>query len=229
MDYKEFLQKQAEEEAEKLITDSDRQYYKTLFEKNEQAETASPVAVIAKKPWYKQWSVLSSIACAVCVLVIIVSSVLVNNRNGFLYKEENIVTENVTISNAREELKYFELKDNDFLIKKSYDNPSKSTLYFSFQGETDVAEVSLTVVVNEHYNYKFTLSEDIHTQTLDKYTVNYNKNENINLSGITYDYRGYIKVQTETAYFEYKQQIPLGEYADEAFFDDLQQLITLKA
>ncbi|MBD5584927.1 MAG: hypothetical protein HDQ88_07585 [Clostridia bacterium] len=232
MNFKDYFQKQAEAQADKLITESDRQFCKALLESNEEvsSQPVAPVAVIAKKPWYKQWDIIASIACAVCILVIIVSSVLINNnKDDFLFKDENIVSDVATVEQLQSDLKYVSLPNNLNEISYSYDSVTKTRLFYNIKQKTEIADVELVVVINENYNYSFEFDKEEITETLDSYSVIYNKKESINLSGTTYNYKGYIKVQTETVYFEYKAQEAIPEeYADEAFFDDIQQLIGVK-
>ena len=81
----------------------------------------------------------------------------------------------------------------------------------------------MVVVINEKYNYNFPLKEEVANKQLPNYVVNYTKESSRGKPQI--NYRGWLKVNTETVYFDYVQIPALG---DDAFFESLQQIIQVK-
>lgn len=104
-----------------------------------------------------------------------------------------------------------------------FDSKSNDKLYYSCSADFEFFIIDLVVVINEKYNYKFDIIEDTTAKQLSDYTVNFSSESSRGQSYVTY--RGWIKVQTETVYFNYVQTPETGE---DEFLESIQQIVKVK-
>lgn len=202
-------------------TEEDKEFYYSLLQQVE--------ANAAEKKHVNLWKIITPIATVTAAAIITVTCVLATRVNkDFLYSEENIKSENSTFAAVKTDSKYFnidiiESEITNILLMS--DTQSNDKLYYTFESELDLSFISMIVVINEKYNYKFEIINES-TYNLPEYSLTYNKDKYNSSMGIQgYLYKGKIQVQTETVYFEYTQLPALG---DEAFFESIQQIIQVK-
>lgn len=229
MDLKEYLQQQAEKDAEALITEGDRQHLEKLMQKIDEA----PAPVKVKTPWYRRWQFLSGAAVAAVAVIIAASVVLINDRpSEFLYSDKHIVTVVSELQSLQTDLKYFSVIDSEstqYEVRKSYDSVSGDKLYYSASTRYMLSEVNLVFVINERYDYKFDIKSETSTKQLTDYSVAYAKMSDMSGTNAfnAIKYSGWIKLQTETVYFNYLQP-DLEILDDETFFAGIQQIVGVK-
>lgn len=206
-------------------TEEDKEFYYSLLQQVE----ANAAVKAAEKKHVNLWKIITPIATVTAAAIITVTCIFATRGNNeFLYSDENIKSEETTFNLMQEDIKHFNLNkletnSNNFLLMT--DSKSTDKLYFTFDSRVGLVNINLVIVINEKYNYKFEIKDEI-TKSLTDYSLTYNKNETLTNSGIVgYTYLGKIAVQTETVYFEYTQLPALG---DEAFFESIQQIIQVK-
>ncbi|MDE6586069.1 MAG: hypothetical protein K2K80_05265 [Clostridia bacterium] len=211
MDIRKELQRQAEKDRAKLITQGDLDFCKSIVDQ-------IPEKAVVKPRIKKWWGFAGAFVTVLGVFLIIfftVGNPLHNN-----YNSDNIVSENATISQIQNDSKCFDLVEPisyEYSVLMYYDKVSGDKLYYIGDTKTDIFNLYLAIVINEKFNYDFEFKTESQEKQLTSYTVNYENLDNT--------YRGYIKLNTETVYFEYEQ---LSQAGDEAFFDDIQNLIKAK-
>ena len=222
MRVKKYLREQGEKEAEQLLTEGDRAFCQSLVE-----QVKEPV----KKPRVKMWAALSS-ALAVCVTLAVVLPVVLSNRSPKVYyRDENVLSQESTLANLQADVKYFSIvgfdEAQEVTVSLNYDSISNDKLYYSLNARFDSNNIAIDVVVNKNYQYKFETGNTPITQQLVNYSVTYYYEENESfLPNIkSAEYRGEIKLKTETVYFDYRQAIAQG---DAVFFQDIQSYIQTK-
>ena len=123
------------------------------------------------------------------------------------------------------DLKYFEIVENNlqYSVILKYDSVSNDKLYYVVEGTAALSSFTFNIVINENYNYNYSFEEQIENKQFADFSLSY---EAINISGTGAKlYKGLIKNQTEYIYLEYRQLIDIGE---QAFFDDIQNIIKIK-
>lgn len=223
MNIKKYLQQRAEKDAEKLLTEEDRQFCRNLFI----AESAPQQPVIAKPKTFKI-KVLTSLAAVLVIGIVLgVTLPLVLNRNipvgDIHYKEENIVQTACTIEDVNDNAKYFQIieaENMSLFTQLKYDSVSKDKLYYIIEGDTGIAVFTLYIVINKNYDFEFSIGNEL----LIKPEI-YNLNYEVIKGNNTANYLGVINNGTETAYINYNQIYDLGE---QVFFAELQSVLTVK-
>lgn len=226
MNLKKYIRQKSEEDAEKLISESDEQFCRAIAE---QSVTAPQARV--KTPKHKLWVWLSS-AAAVAAAAVMTTVVLVNNRPIY-YQQDVFNCRTATMEQLQADSKYFSICEpetplEEVQITVAHDIETDDKLCYFLDSkyevaEANLAEVNLTIVVNKHYHHYFNM-DDYNTVKLSEYTVDYETGYN-ELIIPCYCYRGRIKVKTETVYFEYKL---LRGFDDEIFINEIQKLVQLK-
>ena len=141
-----------------------------------------------------------------------------------LYKIENITSKEVAVDEMIEDLNYFDLS----LIESDasnlyYDTVTNDKLYYTFNSYIDNSTIVFTTVINKYFKYDFNFNGVIKSAKLEDYTVKYSYGESQIKD--TVEYKGLIKVKTETVYFKYSQSPADGE---QAFLNSIEQLIKIK-
>lgn len=224
MNLKKRLQKEAEKDAEVLLTEEDELFIKQLAHSNVSLKMVQPELKKSKK----FWAVLGSVATVIIAAVIVFPSVFVNRGgNDIFYKDTDIVEVFCSLDEMQPNVKYFQIEEHDipYTILLSYDSVSNDRLYYTVNGSTLISRFKLYLIINEHYDYNFTLNEDLMIYNLSNYNINYDKTRINGIDGAEVNYTGYVKLQTEIIYIEYQQLIDIG---DQAFFDDIESIIKVK-
>lgn len=108
-----------------------------------------------------------------------------------------------------------------------YDSVSLDKLYYKMKLKSDFQQSEIVLVVNQYYNYNFKINEQTTVRQLENYTIEYIRDGKENSNGTDYKYSGWVKVESETAYFVYEQHNHIGD-SDDEFFEDIQNIIRLK-
>lgn len=225
MNIKKYIEQQAEKDAESLITESDREFCMQLAIK---AQQTAP-----KRRKFK--SVVISSMATVCVVALVLGITLpltLNKQsaaNEIFYKEENVDKVACTIEDVNNNSKYFKVEETEgFALhyQLHYDSITEDKLYYSVDVTNGmVSTFTLYIIVNKNYSYDFEKYEDLLHEQLTQYDIEYNI-ERVGSAMLTeLKYRGIIKVESETVYIDYTQNIDIG---DEAFFGDIQSVLKLK-
>ncbi len=215
MDIKEYLQQKAEEDASSVLSESDKEYCKSIALQS----NLPPRNRYNRKFW-------ACISCAVCVLVaaIITIAVIFAPRKPLMYFEENIVSQHSTIEAFNSDSKQFEInliEYSTYDFSMSCDSESGDKLYYETQIKGFFESSSIVIVINKNYNYPFEELGEMVTQPLDGYTLNYSVDESFDST----QYSGWIKLKTETVYITYTQKPSLG---NDKFFEYVQSVIQAK-
>lgn len=224
MNLKKYLKQRAEEDAESLITESDREFCMQL------AQNARQIA-----PKRKRFNLAAvSSAAAVCLVAVIlgITLPLVLNRQPAVeeihYKEENVAKTACTIEEVNINTKYFQISQTENIIilpMLNYDSVSGDKLYYSVSVTTQISVFTLYIVINENYSYSFEKYEDLSYGQLAQYSVEYNVERVDGVMATELKYRGIISVESETVYIDYTQNFDIG---DDAFLDDIQNVLKVK-
>lgn len=222
MNLKKHLQAQAEKDAEILLNEEDELFIKELVG-NGTSAAVSHRAAKRKKLWLS----LAGIVAAAIVAVVIVVPIVFANRDsdGIFYLDSNIKERQSTLEEMQPDLKYFEIVENNlqYSVILKYDSVSNDKLYYVVEGATALSSFTFNIVINENYHYNYSFEEQIKNKQFADYSLNY---EVLNVTGTGSKlYKGLIKNQTEYIYIEYNQLIDIGE---QAFFDDIQNIIKVK-
>lgn len=225
MNLKKQLKIKKQRTTEVPYTEEDKEFYYSLVQQVE----VNAAARAAEKKRTNLWKIITPIATVTAAAIITVTCVFATRGNNkFHYSDEKIKSEDSTFASLKTDLTYFNLDQLESGITNMMllsDSQSNDKLYYKFDAELDLSFISLVVVINEKYNYKFEIINET-TTSLSEYTLTYNKDKHNSSTGISgYLYKGKIQVQTETVYFEYTQLPALG---DEAFFESIQQIIQVK-
>ncbi len=100
-------------------------------------------------------------------------------------------------------------------------------LYYKNEIKSDLQQSEIVLVINENYNFKFSVQGQTTVRQLENYTIEYIRDGKENSNGTDYKYSGWVKVESETAYFVYEQHNHIGD-SDDEFFEDIQNIIRLK-
>ncbi len=221
MNLKKHLQTQAEKDAENLLNEEDELFIQQLVQSG--APAATRTLSKAKKFWI---SFASIIATAVVASIIVVPVVFANRTpGGIFYQESNIREQQATFEEMQNNVKYFEIVENNLQhsVILKYDSVSNDKLYYVVEGTVALSKFTFNIVINENYNYNYSFGEQINIKQFADYSLSY---EVLNITGMGSKlYKGLIKNQTEYIYLEYRQLIDIGE---QAFFDDTQNIIKVK-
>ena len=222
MNLKKHLQTQAEKDAENLLNEEDELFIQQLVQSG--APAATRTLSKAKKFWI---SFASIIATAVVASIIVVPVVFANRTpNGIFYQESNIREQQSTVEEMQVDLRYFSINESSqspYRVLLKYDLLSKDKLYYTLESSTALSKFTFNIVINEIYHYKYSFGEQINIKQFADYSLSY---EVLNITGMGSKlYKGLIKNQTEYIYLEYRQLIDIGE---QAFFDDIQNIIKVK-
>ena len=221
MNLKKHLQTQAEKDAENLLNEEDELFIQQLV------QSGAPAATRTLSKAKKFWISFASIIATAVVASIIVVPVMFANRTpgGIFYQESNIREQQATFEEMQSDLKYFEIVQNNlqYSVILKYDSVSNDKLYYVVEGTAALSSFTFNIVINENYNYNYSFEEQIENKQFADFSLSY---EAINISGTGAKlYKGLIKNQTEYIYLEYRQLIDIGE---QAFFDDIQNIIKIK-
>ena len=224
MNLKKHLRTQAEKDAENLLNEEDELFIQQLVQSG--APAATRTLSKAKKFWI---SFASIIATAVVASIIVVPVVFANRTpGGIFYQESNIREQQATFEEMQSDLKYFEIVENSLQhsVILKYDSVSNDKLYYVVEGTAALSKFTFNIVINENYNFNFDVgSDELREHPFTDYSINYvsYKTESGGLNET--QYFGYIQFKTEIVYIKYRQLIDIGE---QAFFDDIQNIIKVK-
>lgn len=212
-----------EDEPQEEMTEHELELYNSLLER---VEKNAAVRTAKQAKMLKIFTpIVSSLVVIIFTLVCVFS--LKNSTNETLYKDINVISKNVDYTELQTNIKFFNIENfetDSEQIKLSYDSESNDKLYYSVLGYVESSSINFVILINEKYNYNFDLDGEEKSAQLADYTVFYTV-ENIRDKPAKKKFRGWIKVQTETVYFEFIQKPALG---DEAFFETIQQVVKVK-
>lgn len=205
------------------LTEKEQELYNSLVEQVERNAASGAVVAKTVHPW-KFWA---PAAAFVCVIAVVLTCVFTLRPSGELtYNDENTKIVEATFTDLKDNIKYFDLSYIEAYRNQSsraYDTVSNDNLYYRNITNIDLTTINMVVVINEKYEYKFDLDENVNSQNLSDYTLTYSSKSSRGDPQI--NYKGYIKFETETVYFDYVQVPASG---DEAFFESIQQIIKVK-
>lgn len=208
---------------EEPMSEREQEIYNSLVQRVRQnAEGAVKI-----KKHTNLWKILTpAISFAVAIAITLTCVFTLNRQKEFLYSEDYVVSEDSIFSALHQDIKNFNLAFIEPFAESvvlNYDLKSNDKLFYSVSAHVELSSIELVVVINEKYNYNFPLKEEVANKQLPNYVVNYTKESSRGKPQITY--KGWLKVNTETVYFDYVQVPALG---DDAFFESLQQIIQVK-
>ena len=223
MNLKKCLQKQAEKDAEIFLDEDDELFIKELIQND------SSIAEVQSKRSKKFWTCIASLVTVVVAAVIIFPSVFVNRGgDNIFYKDDDIVEVTCQLEEVQQNTKYFQINNsaqtlNNFTLK--YDRVTNDKLFYTIEGLSVLSNYKFYIVINNKYNFKFEMDEELNVKPLTEYSLNYvvYLSDGIDMAGARY--LGYISLNTEIIYFEYEQVIVPDE---KAFFDDIESIIKVK-
>lgn len=225
MNLKKQFKKEREHLEEKLYTEGDELYFKTVLEKVEDAN----ISRTKTKRRIKYWVWLSSLSATLIAASIIIPVVFISSR-PIHYWNENIKSEYCDIKNVYDNANYLifnEYPEANQTISLYYDTLSLDKLYYKMEMKSNLQQSVIVLVVNEDYNYDFSVQGQTVVRQLENYTIEYIRDGKENSNGTDYKYSGWVKVESETAYFVYEQHNHIGD-SDDEFFEDIQNIIRLK-
>ncbi len=225
MNLKKQFKKEREHLEEKLYTEGDELYFKTVLEKVEDAN----ISRTKTKRRIKYWVWLSSLSATLIAASIIIPVVFISSR-PIHYWNENIKSEYCDIKNVYDNANYLifnEYPEANQTISLYYDTLSLDKLYYKMEMKSNLQQSVIVLVVNEDYNYDFSVQGQTAVRQLENYTIEYIRDGKENSNGTDYKYSGWVKVESETAYFVYEQHNHIGD-SDDEFFEDIQNIIRLK-
>lgn len=222
------LFKSNEDGIEVSLTVGDEQL-RQKFLQDVRANAAKRQTEEAPRRYNNFWKVFSAVATACVAVVVVTVSVVLTRDNSFVYyKEENIETMSSNIDELQNSVKYFSFQtDSECEVKLKYDSISGDKLFYSLDSRGVGSEKAFQIVINEHYTLPYEELRDAKTVTLDSYAITYEFSQyNLEELGIEGSkYIGYIKVKTETVYFDMKL---LPSMQEEQFFDYIQTIVKVK-
>lgn len=224
MNFKKFIKLKEEIQQDEPMSEDEELLFNSLVQMVQQKEVSDCVAV---KRRVNPWKILTPAISFLGIIAITLTFIFTLNRSkDFKYSDENIQSTESTFIDMNSEFKWFDLAYIEPYINKvfvSYDSISNDNLYYTCIAEIELSIIYLTVVINEKYDYKFEIANDAVSKELNDYTIIYSSESSRVDPQIKY--KGWIKVETETVYFDYVQMPAMG---DEAFFESIQQIIKLK-
>lgn len=210
---------------EEPMSEQELERYNALMRRVSQNEAEWAVA----KRKVNVWKFLTPVFTFVCTLAITLTCIFMltpKSPKDLVYNEDKIISQNSTLNVLNTDTKYFNLNVYDgstAMIYLMYDSESKDKLYYSLHADIDESSIQLNIVINKNYNYKFELEKEPTVKQLTEYEITYTSESSRGDPQI--NYKGWIKVDTETVYFDYMQIPAMG---DEAFFESVQQIIKVK-
>lgn len=208
---------------ERQLTEEEQALYNSLIAQVE-SNSASGAAVKKKQ---NLWRILTPILSVAGAIVITLTCVFtLRNTGDFVYFDENVKSEKSSYIEMQTDINIFDLDllANSFYdVSLHYDIKSNDKLYYSSLANIELSKISLVIVINEKYNFKFDIDGEVVTKQLSDYSITYNGTSSRGQPTTTY--KGWIKVQTETVYFDYVQTPDVGE---DAFLESIQQIVKVK-
>lgn len=208
---------------ERQLTEEEQALYNSLIAQVE-SNSASGATVKKKQNLWRILTPILSVAGAIAITLTCVFTL--RNSGEFVYNDRNIKNETISFIDMQTNINFFDISfieqsaDQIFLY---YDTKSNDKLYYAASANIELSRLSLTIVINEKYDYKFNIDGEVVTKQLPDYSITYN---GISSRGQpTTTYKGWIKVQTETVYFNYVQTPDAGE---DAFLESIQQIVKVK-
>ena len=216
-------------DAEVPYSERDRQFYERLLTDVEsgeiQSKSGQQTAVKAKTfNLQKTLLLLGAFLVAVGIVCGLVFGLPASQAPA--YCDDKIAVQETTYGQLYEDLVYFDLshfESNTNKYNLYYDTVTTDKLYYNFTSIVDTSNLSLSVVINKYFNYDFKFNGVKKSAKLEDYTVKYSFGESQIKD--TVEYKGLIKVKTETVYFIYNQSPADGE---QAFLNSIEQLIKIK-
>ncbi len=215
-------------DAEVPYSERDRQFYERLLTDVEsgeiQSKSGQQTAVKAKTfNLQKTLLLLGAFLVAVGIVCGLVFGLYFQKIP--LYQDENIAQKEITFDEMN--LNYFDLSqlsdNSNNLNYLYYDTVTNDKLYYTFNSYIDNSTIVFTTVINKYFKYDFNFNGVIKSAKLEDYTVKYSFGDSQIKD--TVEYKGLIKVKTETVYFIYNQSPADGE---QAFLNSIEQLIKIK-
>lgn len=173
------------------------------------------------------WKILTpAISFAVAIAITLTCVFTLRSTQETTYYDGKIKNEPSNFTFLQNDVTVYDLTFIEPFTKNvvlNFDSKSNDKLFYSVSAKISLSNITLIIVINEKYNYNFVFNDEPITKQLTDYTVTYSKESSRGDPQITY--KGWLKVNTETVYFDYVQIPALG---DDAFFESLQQIIQVK-
>ena len=220
MNFKKFIKLKEEIQQDEPMSEDEELLFNSLVQIVQGKEDC-----VSAKRRINPWKILTPAISFLGVVAITLTCIFALSRsNDYVYNYENIKNDQTLFSNMQADIKYFDIILNSAdQINRYYDSETNDNLYYTCIAEIELSIIYLTVVINEKYDYKFEIANDAVSKELNDYTIIYSSESSRVDPQIKY--KGWIKVETETVYFDYVQMPAMG---DEAFFESIQQIIKLK-
>lgn len=186
MNLKKQFKKEREHLEEKLYTEGDELYFKTVLEKVEDAN----ISRTKTKRRIKYWVWLSSLSATLIAASIIIPVVFISSR-PIHYWNENIKSEYCDIKNVYDNANYLifnEYPEANQTISLYYDTLSLDKLYYKMEMKSNLQQSVIVLVVNEDYNYDFSVQGQTAVRQLENYTIEYIRDGKENSNGTDYKY-----------------------------------------
>ncbi|MDE7439873.1 MAG: hypothetical protein K2N23_05150 [Clostridia bacterium] len=223
MNLKKYIKLKEEAPQEAARSEKEQELYNSLLQRVEQNAAEQIVA----KRHASLWKILTPIISAACAIAITLTCVFtLRTPSDFVYNDDYIISKESTFEELQSDVKCFDLNSNELKpdqILLFSDSVSNDKLYYSVDANINLSKIDLVIAINEKYIYNFDIKEETVNKQLSDYTIVYRSESSRGRPQISY--KGWIKVQTETVYFDYMQIPALG---DEAFFESIQQIIKVK-
>ena len=204
------------------MSEDEELLFNSLVQMVQQKEVSDCVAV---KRRVNPWKILTPAISFLSVIAITLTLIFtLNHSKDFKFNDENLKSVKSSFYEMQSDLNYVDLSYIENKISDIYmafDSESNIKLYYKCN--SDILLMELIIVINENYEYNFEMQDDFVSKQLNDYTVYYSSESSRVDPQIKY--KGWIKVETETVYFDYVQMPAMG---DEAFFESIQQIIKLK-
>ncbi len=229
MKAKKFLEQQAEQDRQAILSETDARFLQEMKVKIE-ANTSTPAA--HRFPRLKFWlavasGILASIVVLVCVLVFYPQT-----QNKVVYYENNFVKSDSTLQAMDDDMKEFAflISDNFYTtyVEKTTDSVSGDVIMYqaNVTRNDNLLKMTIIAVCNKNYNYKdIQITENFMLEKLSRYDIYYlSERKSDSDFGIEkYSAQAQIKRNTEYIYImDYSETILDGQ---PRFFDIIQSLI----
>lgn len=224
MNFKKFIKLKEEVPQDEPMSEDEELLFNSLVQMVQQKEVSDCVAV---KRRVNPWKILTPAISFLSVIAITLTLIFtLNQTKDFKYNDANIISSLSTFTETKTDLNYVDVNYIEPYVNEiymSYDAESNDKLYYSVLANIDTSKINLIIVINDKFKYNFKFTEEPTTRQLNDYTIIYSSESSRVDPQIKY--MGWIKVETETVYFDYVQMPAMG---DEAFFESIQQIIKLK-
>ena len=213
MNFKKFIKLKKEVSQDEPMSEDEELLFNSLVQMVQQKEVSDCVAV---KRRVNPWKILTPAISFLSVIAITLTLIFtLNHSKDFKFNDENLKSVKSSFYEMQSDLNYVDLsyienKISDFYM--AFDSESNIKLYYKCN--SDILLMELIIVINENYEYNFEMQDDFVSKQLNDYTVYYSSESSRVDPQIKY--KGWIKVETETVYFDYVQMPAMG---DEAFLD----------